>query len=112
MYRLLSSLYISFATALSTEKIFIRNKCLPICANCIHFIEHTNNYPYDPLPDDRFYGKCKKYGELDLISGVINHDFAKHCRMDNTKCGKMGTDFKEKTANNIVVEQNRNRIEL
>lgn len=43
MYKLLTR-------KLSIGQFFIRNKALPICLNCLHFIEHKNNYPYDPIP--------------------------------------------------------------
>ena len=80
-------------SAFSSGKIFIRNKELPVCSNCIHFIEHTNNYPYDPPPNDKHYGRCKKFGEFDFITGVIEYDFAKICREDENKCGKMGSEY-------------------
>lgn len=83
-------------SAFSTNKIFIRNKELPICSNCLHFIEHTNNYPYDTLPNDTKYGRCKKFGEFDIITGSIVHDFAKDCRDDISKCGKIGLEYKDK----------------
>ena len=57
---LLFAVYLLASRALSIEKTFIRNKCLPVCTNCVHFIEHINNYP--SLPQK---GKCKKYGEID-----------------------------------------------
>jgi Pyruvate/2-oxoacid:ferredoxin oxidoreductase delta subunit len=62
-----------------TEKTYIRNTDLPICKNCVHFIPDETNYPYDPLPDDN-YGKCKKFGELNLVKGTIEYDVAKECR--------------------------------
>jgi len=40
----------------TTEKIFIRNKAVPICSNCVHFIEHINNYP---IHINEKYGICK-----------------------------------------------------
>ena len=72
----------------------IRNKELPICSKCLHFIEHTNNYPYDPIPSNEHYGRCNKYGETNLVTGVIQYDLASDCRLDNTKCGKFGSEFK------------------
>ena len=80
----------------SAEKLFIRNIGLPICVNCIHFIEYKNNYPYDPFPNDNLDGRCKKFGEIDSITGVIEYDFARHCRNNEKKCGKTGTEYKEK----------------
>ena len=85
-----------FSLSFSIEKIFIRNLALPNCLNCLHFIEHTNNYPYDPIPSNEQYGKCKKFGEVNLIDGIIDYDLAKNCRNDNNKCGKLGSEYTEK----------------
>ncbi len=81
---------------LSTEVFFIRNKELPVCSNCLHFIEHTNNYPYDPIPSNEKYGRCKKFGEVDMVSGVIEYDLAINCRLNDSKCGHFGSEFNEK----------------
>jgi hypothetical protein len=78
----------------STGKIFIRNSELPICAQCVHFVEDTSNYPYDPPPKSTDYGKCKKFGEVDLITGSLEYDFAKICRLNVEKCGPMGKEYK------------------
>lgn len=80
----------------STEKIFIRNKALPICSNCLHFIEHTNNYPYEPIPSNERYGRCNKFGEVDMVTGTIKYDLASSCRLNDSKCGKFGSEFTEK----------------
>jgi len=74
------------------NSIFIRNKNLPLCIHCVHFIEHKNNYPYDSLPSDT-YGKCKKFGEVDIVTGIIQYDFAKLCRVDSGKCGRFGSEY-------------------
>lgn len=79
-----------------TRKFSIRNKELPICSNCIHFIEYKNNYPYDEIPNNEKYARCKKFGEVNLITGLINYDFADMCRSNNNKCGKFGSEYVEK----------------
>ena len=83
MYKLIYFLILNY----STEKIFIRNKALPICSNCLHFIEDTNNYPY---------GRCNKFGEVDMVTGTIKYDLASSCRLNDSKCGKFGSEFTEK----------------
>jgi len=88
--------FIILKNAFSTNKLFIRNTDLPICSNCLHFIEHKNNYPYDPLPNDRLYGKCIKFGEVNFVTGTIDYDSARVCRDDNNKCGKNGSEYKDK----------------
>ena len=82
--------------AFSSNKPFIRNTKFPACNNCLYFIEHKNNYPYDPTPDDKKYGKCKKFGEINLITGIIDYDYAMDCRLNSEKCGKTGSEYKEK----------------
>jgi len=83
-------------THFSTGKIFIRNRELPICSNCLHFIEHKNNYPYDPIPNDEQHGRCKKFGEVNLITGAIDYDLAKNCRLNVSKCGNLGSEYEDK----------------
>jgi len=78
----------------STVNNFIRNKELPICSKCVHFIQHTNNYPYDPIPNNEQYGRCKKFGEVNMITGIIEYDLASNCRLDNSKCGKFASEYK------------------
>ena len=80
----------------STVNYFIRNKQLPICSKCVHFIEHTNNYPYDSIPSNEQYGKCKKFGEVNMITGSIEHDLASDCRLNNDKCGKFASEYTKK----------------
>jgi hypothetical protein len=62
----------------------------------VYFIRHTNNYPYDPIPDDAKYGRCKKFGEINLVTGEIVYYSANNCRTDVSKCGKLGTKYTEK----------------
>ena len=81
---------------ISTGKIFIRNKELPICSNCVHFIEHTNNYPYDPMPSNEKYGRCKNFGEVNVITGTIEYDLASDSRFNDSKCGTIGSEFTAK----------------
>jgi len=78
------------------EKIFIRNKELPICSKCVYFIEHTNNYSYDPFPSDKQYGRCKKFGEMNMINGEIEYDLARNTRLNDNNCGKFGLEYTEK----------------
>jgi hypothetical protein len=74
-------------------KNFIRNTALPICSNCVYFIKHTNNYPYDPIPSDAKYGRCNKFGEMNFVTGEIIYDLASNCRIDVSKCGTLGTEY-------------------
>lgn len=73
----------------STGKFFIRNKELPICSNCVHFIEFTNKNPFDSY-------RCKKFGEMDVITGVIAYDLAAVCRLDDDACGKIASHYTAK----------------
>ena len=94
MYKLVNFLILN--KKFTTDKNFIRNKAVPICSNCLHFIEHTNNYPYDPIPSNEIYGRCKKFGETNMVTGVIEYDLASNCRLNESKCGKFGSEFNEK----------------
>lgn len=78
------------------KKPFIKDVNLPVCVNCLHFIEHKTNYPYDPLPDNKSFGRCKKFGYKDIITGEFNYDFAYLCRNNEKKCGLSGKEFEPK----------------
>jgi len=94
MYKLFYLLLIN--RTFSSQKNFIRNTELPICSKCIHFIEHTNNYPYDPIPSDKQYGRCKKFGQVNMITGEIEYDLARDSRLNDNKCGHVGSEYSEK----------------
>ena len=89
-------IFLTINRTLTSQKIFIKNTKSPICSTCLHFIKHVNNYPYDPISDDKQYGRCKKFGEINLITGEIDYDFAKNSRSDNNKCGNFGSEYTEK----------------
>ena len=72
----------------STWKTIIKNSELPICSNCMYFGNNLNNY-YDE-------NKCKKFGEQNLVTGMIKYDLAENCRSDNNRCGTHGIGFTEK----------------
>jgi hypothetical protein len=61
----------------------------------VNFIPDQTCYPFDTLPDDNF-GKCKKFGELNLVTGGIEYDMALNCRRDETKCGNKGIEYHRK----------------
>ena len=79
-----------------SDKIFIRNTALPPCLTCVHFIEHTNHYPYDPIPSDEQDGQCRKFGQVNLITGAIEHDLARDCRFNASQCGRFGSEYSKK----------------
>jgi len=94
MYKLIY--FIILKSSLSTILPKIKNSNFPICINCLHFIEHTNNYPYDSVPNNQDFGKCKKFGKINLINGIIEYEFAQICRNDKKKCGITGIEYEEK----------------
>jgi len=74
---------------LSTEIFFIRNKELPICSNCLYYIEYTNKNPFDGY-------RCKKFGEMDVVTGAIKYDLAAVCRLGDDNCGTKGSHYTAK----------------
>ena len=92
MYRLLNRNF-------STGKVLIKNCDLHICVNCLHFIKptmkDTNNYD-DPLAYE-LYGRCKKFGKMNLITGEIEYDISRHSRLNVERCGYTGTEYTKKT---------------
>ena len=77
-------------------KQFIKNSGLPICKNCVHFVEHENNYPYDQAPNNDIFGQCKIFGNISMVTGITKYEYARNCREDNNKCGHIGSQYVQK----------------
>jgi len=75
----------------------IKNIDFPSCKNCIHFSQ--DNYNIDSL------SLCTKFGEKNIITDEINHDFANSCRKDEEKCGLEGKCFERETDMNLRYKQ-------
>jgi hypothetical protein len=58
---------------------------IKLCKNCVHFRNPPAHMPLE-------YGKCSKYGVVNLVSGTIELDFASIAR--EYKC--KGSAFKAK----------------
>ena len=80
---------------LNTGKVFIKNSEVPICLNCVHFIRPAE-LQKEYRDDYERYGRCKKFGKMNLITGEIEYDIARHCRLDDEICGYIGTEFSKK----------------
>ena len=74
----------------------INNINLPLCINCIYFIKDHSNYLHESLEHDKKYGKCKLFGEKNLITGEIDYFYTSYCRADSKLCGINGTKYIEK----------------
>ena len=78
------------------KRIFIKNIDKPICKNCIYYHEHKDFI----LPS-----KCKKFGEINIVSGEIEYLFAYTCRKLNYYCGIDGKYYEKHV---IIEEKNEN----
>lgn len=72
----------------------IRKFQYPACVNCAFFIKPIHN-----SHENLHYGKCKKFGEMDLVTGFIDYDYATLCREDTKKCGWRGTEYQILSSN-------------
>ena len=88
MYKFFSKI-LSIVTKNNGEKIMIKNISLPICKNCKYFENYNNKELYN-------LGECTKFGEKDIISGIIKYYYASICRIFDNLCGKKGKYFQEK----------------
>ena len=59
---------------------------------CKHFIPGDSAHLLF-ASDSHTFAKCKKFGDSDLVSGKINHDYAESCRSIESKCGQNGTRY-------------------
>jgi len=56
--------------------------------------------------DCKFLGansQCKKFGDVNLVTGEISHTSAKYIRSDETKCGVKGVWFEKNNYKIITV---------
>lgn len=73
----------------------ITNQNLPLCIQCRNFIPHTTYYPYEDPPTDN-YGKCKMFGEQNVVTGQIEYRYASTCRSGSSLCNISGKYFEVK----------------
>ena len=67
----------------------IKYNLLPVCTICKF---------YKPNVYNKFSSstsRCTKFGEKNIITGEIEHDFVSICRNDESKCGLEGKLFEE-----------------
>lgn len=96
-------------------KTFIKNIEYPFCVNCVHFLYHKDLDPYQPFMNIE-NSRCKKFGEADLITGVIKYDSVINCRKDDSDyddtCGVEGKYYEsktKKTSEKRVKKKNENK---
>lgn len=87
-------LHLLFTLIKSPYSSFIKNNDLPVCINCIHFIEYKNSF------DNDSFGRCKIFGRKNVVTGFIDNDYAEQCRKDKEKCDIHGKYFEEKNGKN------------
>ena len=76
---------------LPAGKLFIKNSNSPVCLNCLHFIRPTFR-----RDDYELHGRCKKFKEMNLITGENEYSLARNCRLDDKTCGHIGAGYEEK----------------
>ena len=80
--------------------IFIKNEHVTSCSNCLFFIKPIFHYP-EPEIKANLYGRCKQFGEKDIITGEIEHLFALSCRKDKSLCGMEARHFIQNFGQNL-----------
>lgn len=62
---------------------------MPACKNCKHFDSDFTIF------SDHKYGKCKLYGDKDLITNKISYNLASYAREKDDVCGTHGKNYEE-----------------
>jgi len=65
----------------------IRNMDYPICKTCIHFLHEKR------LSGSEEFGRCKLFGEKNILTGEIKYEYAELCRLSNNKCNITGNYY-------------------
>jgi len=71
------------------ELCFIQNKHKPICGNCKFFIPNKN--------------ECRKFGDMNIITGKYTYESAVSVRNDEDKCGEYAILFKKNNFKFITI---------
>ncbi len=93
----------TFKKIIKSSGILIKNFEKPSCINCIHFkpeyISNTginsNNEIYITI------SLCKKFGNKNIISGIIDYETALVARRDENMCGDNAKHF-HSNSNNVI----------
>ena len=82
--------YIFFITYINkVDLYFIQNENKQICANCKFFISNKN--------------ECRKFGDINIITGKYTYESAKNVRNDEDKCGEYAIFFKQNNFKFITI---------
>jgi len=80
--------------------IVIKNEYINSCSNCLFFIKPTFHYPEQNIQAN-LYGRCKQFGEKDIITGEVKNLFALSCRKDKSLCGIEARHFIQNFGQNL-----------
>ena len=84
------SYYILFIINIhKVESCLIKNQYKPICGNCKFFIPNKN--------------ECRKFGDVDIITGEYTYETATSVRNDEDKCGEYAILFKKNNFKFITI---------
>jgi hypothetical protein len=79
--------------SLVKRHLFIKNEHVTSCSNCLFFIKSPS------LNKD--LGKCKQFGEKNIITGEIENLYALTCRKDKSLCGLEARHFLQNFGQNL-----------
>ena len=79
---------------MTKRQMSIKNIEVKLCKNCVHFTNRTTNDDFGPLVDDISLGRCKLFGDINLVTGEMKYSLAQACRFDVAKCGIVARHFK------------------
>ena len=79
--------------SLVKRHIVIKNEHVTSCSNCLFFIK--------PNGDLTQLGKCKQFGEKNIITGEIEHYYALACRKNRFLCGLEARHFLQNFGQNL-----------
>lgn len=84
--RMLANITNQLYSQIVKRHIVIKNEHVTSCSNCLFFIKPTLKGDYNETSFS-LYGRCKQFGEKDIITGEVEQSFALACRKDRSLCG-------------------------
>jgi len=78
----------------------------PKCADCKHLVLEDKILKNDIYE----YAKCKKYVDVDLVSGEVKSEYATICRSSDILCGEIGNGFELNTGDKQLDKMLESRV--
>jgi hypothetical protein len=80
--------------------VYIKNFRMPTCRDCLYYKGGSKDEDPFKISD---WDKCLKYGEKNVVTGEIKHQYADFVRKQELQCGLSGKQFIHKKGESTLL---------